>query len=75
MEVDEKSHPTFSQFSPLESRASLSCNTTLSEPVARNVKDRRASKRISNVSLLGDSKIMVAMKHLKERTPVTVAEK
>lgn len=69
------SHPTSPQFPPLgqlRSPAShLSRNKSLSGPVPRNVK----AKRTSYGPLIGDSKMADAVEHLKERPPVTLAEK
>lgn len=53
----------------------MSRNNSLGGPVRRNAKSRGASNRTSTGSLLGDSTMANAMKHLRERSPVTVAEK
>jgi hypothetical protein len=73
-----ETHPSPFPLSPVGQRSPgslLSRNNSVSGPAARSVKDRRASNRISSGLFLGDPKMADAMKHLKERPPVTVAEK
>jgi hypothetical protein len=69
---------TFSHLSSVEQRSPgslLSQNNTLSGNFPRIVKDRRSSIRTIDGSLLGDSRMVDVTKHLKERPPVTMAEK